>query len=165
VRLDRNEHPERAEGLPLRREVNHPGDASAILHGSAVRMSRRGVLILGASGAGKSSLALRLIARGGDLVADDRVELVAEAEGVRAAAPEALAGLIEVRGVGILRLRAAPPTRLRLVVDLDRGPGARLPERSKIALLGHDLELIGGRSIPDLDVIVTVLMQRGGELR
>lgn len=80
------------------------------------------MLLLGAPGAGKSDLLLRLLDRGWALVADDRVEL----EGGYARAPPALAGLLEVRGLGILRLAYQPHARLALAVHL--APGARLPE-------------------------------------
>jgi len=134
------------------------------IHGTVVSLDKRGVLILGGSGSGKSRLALRLIARGADLVADDRVLLVLESEGVYASAPAALSGLVEARAVGLLRLHPAGPARLELVVDLDAEPEDRLPQRRKMALLGQELELIRARSVPDLDVIVTLLMQKGAVL-
>lgn len=85
------------------------------VHGSCVAREGHGVLLLGPSGAGKSDLALRLLNRGFTLVADDRVEIVA---GI-AAAPAGLAGLLEVRGLGIVRLPAyAPNARLALVAEL-----------------------------------------------
>ena len=98
----------------------------------------RGVLILGASGAGKSALALALIGRGAALVADDRVEL-GPARGRRwsPARPSAIAGLIEARGVGLLRLPAVPEAPLALAVDLDRPPAARMPHPVTITYLGR----------------------------
>jgi HPr kinase/phosphorylase len=146
--------------------LNHPARVERTVHGTAVRLGGRGVLILGASGSGKSRLALRLIARGGDLIADDRVVIARGRRSLYAAAPAALAGLVEARSVGILRMRRrARSARLDLVVDLDAAADARLPQRRKIALLGRELELIRGRSVPDLDVIITVLMQKGAALR
>ena len=85
-----------------------------------------GILILGKSGAGKSDLALRLIALGAMLVADDRSELFVCRGRLYARAPARLAGLIEVRGVGILKLPHAPRARIALVVELGR-ESARLP--------------------------------------
>src|SRR6202012_946602 len=75
-----------------------------------------GVLILGESGKGKSDLALRLIERGAQLVADDRTELFPENGALMARAPAALAGLIEARGVGIAALPFAAQARIALVV-------------------------------------------------
>ena len=87
-----------------------------------------GVLLLGESGAGKSDLALRLIAGGAQLVADDRVELFARDETLWAHPPKTLAGLIEVRGVGILSLPFEPEARVGLVVQLvPRGKMPRMP--------------------------------------
>jgi HPr kinase/phosphorylase len=83
------------------------------------------VLLIGPSGAGKSDLLLRLLARGFDLVADDRVEI---ADGVARPAP-ALAGLLEVRGLGIFRQAFVASTRLALVVELGM-PVPRLPQRT-----------------------------------
>src|SRR5947209_16703264 len=75
-----------------------------------------GVLLLGESGAGKSDMALRLIAMGAKLIADDRCELCFDGESLRARAPRALAGLIELRGVGILALPFAIEARIALIV-------------------------------------------------
>ncbi len=96
--------------------------AQAILvAGTCVARDGDGVLLLGPPGAGKSDLALRLLARGFALVADDRVEVA----GGCARAPAALAGLLEVRGLGILRLPHAE-ARLALAVEL-RDEAERLP--------------------------------------
>lgn len=77
-----------------------------------------GVLLLGESGAGKSDLALRLIGQGAMLVADDRCELFIAGDSLWARAPQRLAGLIEVRGVGIVRLPFLPEARVALVARL-----------------------------------------------
>ncbi|HTT84880.1 MAG TPA: HPr kinase/phosphatase C-terminal domain-containing protein [Rhizomicrobium sp.] len=88
-----------------------------------------GVLILGESGAGKSDLALRLIAMGARLVADDRCDLSVTSGSLCAAVPLALAGMIEIRGVGIVRVPYQPKARIALAVRLSH-PAAvrRLPE-------------------------------------
>jgi HPr kinase/phosphorylase len=79
--------------------------------------------LLGAAGSGKSDLLLRLIDRGWSLVADDQVVV----EQGLARAPAALAGLLEIRGVGLFRRPVVEFARLRLVVRLggavDRLPG------------------------------------------
>jgi len=92
------------------------------------------VLILGAPGSGKSDLVVRLLARGFSLVADDQVDV---ADGM-ASPPESLAGLLEVRGLGILRLPATYPARLRLVAMLDGRPD-RLPAPEADAVFGLPL--------------------------
>ena len=131
------------------------------LHGSAVAFAGRGVLILGGAGTGKSALALALIGRGAALVADDRVEIERRGGALIASAPAALAGLIEVRGVGILRLPAAPEAVVALAVDLDRPPAARMPQPVTITWLGVEVELISGRDRPNLDLALTVFVQNG----
>jgi HPr kinase/phosphorylase len=92
------------------------------------------VLILGPSGAGKSDLLLRLIDRGFDLVADDQVLI----EAGHASAPQNLAGLVEARGLGILRMPYQARAVLALVVQLQRSD--RLPMPARYDLL--DLPMI-----------------------
>ncbi|MFC6758724.1 HPr kinase/phosphorylase [Sulfitobacter porphyrae] len=84
-------------------------------------------MIIGPSGAGKSALALQLIALGATLVADDRTRVSRRGDGVVADVPESIAGMIEARGLGILRVPGAGPTPLALVVDLSRAEQDRLP--------------------------------------
>lgn len=107
---------------------------SPSIHASAVLAGAAGVLIRGPAGAGKSRLALALIAAGktgvlpfARLVADDRVRLEAAHGRVLASAPEELAGLIEVRGAGIRRVPFEAVARLDLVVDLAAADAERLP--------------------------------------
>ena len=96
------------------------------VHASAVAIGGRGVLILGASGRGKSDLALRLIDRGAVLIADDQVEIAPRAGRLQACAPSTIRGKLEVRGIGIVDCEAAEAP-IALVVDLDGAP-ERMPE-------------------------------------
>ena len=108
-----------------------------LVHATAIAIDGRAILLRGPSGAGKSDLALRLIDCGARLVADDQVELRRAGERVLVTAPAALAGLIEVRGVGILRIEAVAEATLALLVDLV--PSAevdRLPEIRREDVLG-----------------------------
>ena len=104
----------------------------------AVAVDQPGVAVLlrGVSGSGKSDLALRLMAgHGASLIADDRVALTTQSQQVICHAPAAIAGLLEVRGLGLLRVAPAPPTALALVIDLvARGEVERLPAPDSIAL-------------------------------
>ncbi|WP_297490167.1 HPr kinase/phosphorylase [Acidocella sp.] len=104
------------------------------LHAScAARATAQGgdaVLLLGPPGSGKSDLLLRLLAGEFTLVADDQVII----EGLNARAPEALAGLLEVRGLGLFRLPFLPEARLRLAITLGE-PTGRLPSPRRHALL------------------------------
>lgn len=131
------------------------------LHASAVALDGRGALLLGASGAGKSGLALRLMALGARLVADDRVLLRRGPEGLLASAPAALSGLIEARGVGLLRAEPLAQALLAIAVDLDAAPAARMPHPREITLLDAQLELISGRDVPNLDATLILLLRCG----
>ena len=104
------------------------------VHASAVLVGNRAVLIRGPSGAGKSRLAFDLIlaARAGQippavLVGDDRVHLDAGKGQLVVRAARELAGLIEIRGLGIRRCDFAEEAIVGLVVDLDAPDAARLP--------------------------------------
>ena len=105
------------------------------LHATAVGIGGRAVLLTGPSGSGKSDLALRLIDRGATLIADDRVALTRVGERLFAAPPATIAGLIEVRGVGIVPLRHVAGVAVALVVDLAAAPD-RLPAATSVTLAG-----------------------------
>ncbi|NNG04565.1 MAG: hypothetical protein HKM95_10755 [Inquilinus sp.] len=117
------------------------------VHATCVAVESVGILLRGPSGSGKSDLALRLIDGGASLVADDRVHL-APGEGddsgaVVARPPAALAGLLEVRGLGPVPVATVPSVRLGLVVDLRPGePLERLPDPTSCAYLGVTLPLL-----------------------
>ncbi|HEX8381242.1 MAG TPA: HPr kinase/phosphatase C-terminal domain-containing protein [Allosphingosinicella sp.] len=112
--------------------------ADEIVHASCVAIGGRAVLLAGRSGAGKSDLALRLIDRGAVLVSDDYTELRRVGDRVRARAPEAIAGKLEVRGIGLVQLPAAAGLPVCLHADLDQTP-ERLPESRTIRLAGLDI--------------------------
>lgn len=101
---------------------------SFVMQASAVAIGGRALLIEGPPGSGKSSLALALIDRGAGLIGDDGVTLIATADGCLIAAPPPnIAGLIEVRGVGLVSLPLAPPAPVALVLSLGGAPPERLP--------------------------------------
>ncbi len=113
-------------------------------HASCVAINERGLLIMGKSGAGKSSLALALMAYGAALVADDRTDLWPQGDRLMAAAPAALSGLIEARGVGILRVPALAQAEITLIVDLDQRECNRLPPLRHMTVLGARVPLVHG---------------------
>ena len=101
------------------------------IHASCVALDGFAILFTGPSGAGKSELALRMIDAGFVLLADDRVEL----DHAFATAPENLRGLLEVRGVGILRLPFVERAEILLHVGLGASD-SRLPESRRDPLTG-----------------------------
>ena len=117
----------------------------ALYHGTVVAFAGRGIMLRGNPGSGKSDLALRLIAIGADLVADDQVDLAAGPDGLVARVPPSIAGLLEVRGLGIRSLPHQPSAPLRLIVDLVAPAQVeRLPEPA--------VETIEGRNLPRLSL-------------
>ena len=106
----------------------------------------RAVLLRGPSGAGKSDLALRLIETGGRLVADDQTRLTRRGRALVATAPATLVGLIEVRGVGIVKLargQVLARAPLALLVDLVAADRVeRLPEPAEETVLDVDLPVL-----------------------
>ena len=108
--------------------------ASATVHASAVKVGDRAVLIRGPSGSGKSRLAFDLILAGragqlppAILVGDDRVHLDTDGEKLWVRPARELAGLIEIRGLGIRRCDHADEAVVGLVVDLAASDAERLP--------------------------------------
>lgn len=100
------------------------------------------MLLRGKPGSGKSDLALRLIDEGWDLVADDYTQLEDDDGVLRAQAPAAIQGLLEVRGVGIVRLDSAALAQVVAVFDLSPLSDIdRLPEPATTTLLGLDVPL------------------------
>jgi serine kinase of HPr protein (carbohydrate metabolism regulator) len=110
-----------------------------ILHAGLIALREagywRGVLITGVSGAGKSDLALRCLEHGFRLVADDRVLLWVSGGRLWGRAPQALAGLIEARGLGVVAEPAIPFSAVALVIAHAEAP-ERVPETSTETLLG-----------------------------
>ena len=119
------------------------GANEAILHASCVAVEGQGLLLTGPSGAGKSSLALRLLGLGARLVSDDRTAVWADGGRVHARCPSpAILGLIEARGVGLLRAPTVESAPLALVADLAETEAERLPPFRKLTILGCELPLV-----------------------
>ena len=113
-----------------------------LIHGSCVAISGKGVVLRGPSGAGKSDLALRLIDDGASLIADDQISLSVRDDQVFASAPPAIAGMLEARGIGMVRLAYLPEAQVHLIVDLVPAEAVeRMPEESSITLEGVSLPL------------------------
>jgi serine kinase of HPr protein (carbohydrate metabolism regulator) len=122
--------------------------ADASVHASAVLVGMRAVLIRGPSGAGKSRLAFDLILAGRSgqipaavLVGDDRVHLWASGGQLMVRPAPRLAGLIEIRGLGIRRCPFVQEAVLGLVVDLAATDAERLPPPEKRLTRIHGVEI------------------------
>jgi HPr kinase/phosphorylase len=142
------------------------------VHASAVRVGGEAVLIRGPSGSGKSRLAFELILAGragqiapAELIGDDRVHLAAEDGRLMVRPAAELAGLIEIRGLGIRRCDYAREAPVGLVVDLAATDAARLPEGAalKIVLCGIQLPRIPvGSGLVALPLVIAALTTTEG---
>jgi HPr kinase/phosphorylase len=122
--------------------------ADASIHATAVLVGNRAVLIRGPSGAGKSRLAfeLMLAGRAGQipptmLVGDDRVHLQASGGHLMVRPAPQLAGLIEIRGLGIRRCDFVGEATVTLVVDLAAADAARLPAPQTLQALVYGIKI------------------------
>jgi serine kinase of HPr protein (carbohydrate metabolism regulator) len=147
---------------------------TATVHASAVLAGPRAALIRGPAGSGKSRLALGLIQAAqcglipfARLVGDDRIELTVAHGRLLARPPAALAGLIEVRGLGIRRLAHEPVALVGLVVDLAAPQAERLPgiAGQKVAVEGIILPLIAiGPGCDPMPAVLARLLTLSAEL-
>jgi serine kinase of HPr protein (carbohydrate metabolism regulator) len=125
---------------------------TSLMHGTCIALDAGAAVLQGPSGIGKSDLALRCIMQPNHvygrtltarLVADDQVMLERRGLSVWARPPAAIAGKLEVRGMGIIEVPHEPEARLRLVVRLvDTGAVERLPDPAETAVLGVALPLV-----------------------
>ena len=110
-----------------------------LLHASCIALANRAVLLTGDSGVGKSDVALRLIDGGAQLVADDQTLLRVEDGQLIASPPDSIAGLIEVRHVGVLKMPYVRDVPVALYVELTALAEVleRLPELEPFFFLDH----------------------------
>ena len=133
------------------------------IHASCAARDGDGVLLLGPAGIGKSDLLLRLLAHGFQLVADDQVTI----EDGQASPPPSLAGLLEVRGLGIVRLRHVAPIRVALAVRLS-APGKmpdRLPQPARDPVLDLPLVTLDGSAASAASRVALALDCATGRLK
>lgn len=134
--------------------------SSETLHATTVAIDGRAVVIEGASGAGKSDLALRLIDRGASLVSDDRSLLVRTNGALVARAPEHMVGRIELRGVGLVAVPHVAEAPVALLVRLVDNP-PRLPERRARAIAGVTVRTIAlDPRLPSAPIAVEIALRQ-----
>ncbi len=112
------------------------------LHASAVALDNRALLILGPSGSGKSGLALELISLGAVLVADDQTLLRRDGARLLASPHPRIAGRLEARHVGLLRLPCRTDVPVALAIDLGTDETDRLPPARGLVLLDQKVTLL-----------------------
>jgi serine kinase of HPr protein (carbohydrate metabolism regulator) len=138
--------------------------ATPTVHASAVLIGARAVLIRGPSGAGKSRLALALITaaeaghlRFARLISDDRSHLETHHGRLLVRPPAELAGLIEVRGLGIRRLSFEPVAVVGLVIDLAAPDTERLPTEASQCVIIDGIKVGRLAVAPGVDPLPLVL--------
>ncbi len=135
--------------------------APVLLHASCVAVKGKALLITGPSGAGKSALALQMMALGADLVADDQTLLWPRAGKLIATAPQATAGLIEARFLGLLNAPYVDEAEVALVIDLSREEAGRLPPCREITLAGIACALAYSCAAPHLPASLMCWLAHG----
>ena len=128
------------------------------LHATAVSVANKGLLILGASGSGKSKLALAMLTHGAKLISDDQVLLKTGTDKIILSAPRSIIGKIEARYVGILNVPAVS-AQLFLAIDLDKDEPERLPKKKFIEYLGKRIQLLNGKNIKGLEYSLIQLLK------
>ena len=137
-----------------------PFNGSLIMHASCVDVNGSGVLIVGRSGSGKSSLAINLLALGSKLVADDQCELVRKDDGFRISKPASLPKSIEIRGVGLISVPMINETRLDWVVNMDEVEKERMPTPRFTEIGGFRVPTVFGKNMDDLASRIYVLVSK-----
>ena len=131
------------------------------VHGTAVSIDGKGLLILGQSGSGKSQLALALITHGAKLISDDQVILINTESEIILSAPKSISGKIEARFVGILKMPVliAP---LYLVIDLDQKELDRLPKKKFMTYFDKKIPALNANGIKKLEYSLIPLLKNNG---
>ncbi|MFW2544370.1 HPr kinase/phosphorylase [Primorskyibacter sp. 2E107] len=133
-----------------------------VLHATAVTVCGRGLLIRGATGSGKSSIALELMSRGALLISDDRVKVDPQEDGAPwLSAPRTIAGLIEARGLGILHAEVADGAPLAAILDLDEMETHRLPPVRESMLMNVSVPLLHNSASPYFAAAVMQYLKGG----
>lgn len=128
------------------------------IHGTAIVIAETGLLFLGPSGIGKSSLAFACLAAArplglhAALIADDRVFMSRRDSEIIAECPPSIAGLMEIRGTGIIRIPHASPARIHFaILPAEPGNAVRLPDENEL------IEVADGMQLPVIRMLNTTI--------
>lgn len=113
-----------------------------LIHATSVAINGKAVLLAGPAGIGKSDLALRLIDNGGQLIADDQTFLEVVGSEIMASSPPSIAGFLEIRHLGLIKMPFLARASVKLYVELCSADEnlPRLPEKDIFFLLDHPVE-------------------------
>ena len=128
------------------------------MHATCVDINGSGVLIVGRSGSGKSSLAINLIALGSTLVADDQCEIVKKNNKLSVFKPTSLPSSIEIRGVGLVSVPMVVETSLDWVVNMDEAETERMPDLRFTEIGGYRVPTVFGKNMDELASRIYVLV-------
>lgn len=123
-------------------------EPTLIRHASAVAVQGRGLMIIGASGTGKSGICLELMARGAQLVSDDGTILTRKEGAIELSAPDPIRGAIEARGIGLLQAETVDVAQLVAVLDMDMAETHRFPPARWVEYLGCRFPLLHNFASP-----------------
>lgn len=132
----------------------------ALVHASCVEYLSKGILIQGASGAGKSDLALRIIDAGGILISDDYVEVVSVENNLIAHTAPNIEGMIEVRGVGLVNVAFTNSHKLDLVLELcaptkiDRLPEEKYFEQDGVCVPLYQFDAFSASALAKINLLI-----------
>ena len=129
------------------------------MHATCVDINGSGVLIVGRSGSGKSSLAINLLALGSKLVADDQCELVKKNNRYRILKPASLPNSIEIRGIGLVSVPTVVETTLDWVVNMDEAETERMPDLRFTKIGDYRVPTVFGKNMDELASRIYVLVR------
>ena len=140
-------------------EVKAPLNGPFIMHATCVDVEGAGILIVGQSGSGKSSLAVSLLALGASLVADDQCELIFQDNGFLVTKPLSLPDNIEIRGIGLVSVPILTDTSLCWIVNMAANAKERMPTPKVTDLNGSPVPSLFGKNVDDLASRIYVLVK------
>jgi serine kinase of HPr protein (carbohydrate metabolism regulator) len=114
------------------------------VHSTSVFWHDKGILITGKSGSGKSDLALRLIYEGAILISDDQTLLHDKITHIEMSSPTNIQGLLEVRGIGIIKVPYSSNIKLDYHINITNKPIERMPTKQTYTILN--------KSVPSIEI-------------